>query len=448
MIGCFTEIVVMKYYLYILHFLIVLLCLALATHLKDPQMLSTRVYEVPVLLLFTMVGLMTVMHPLHIPLKKKGGRQLFFLTLWLCLLGIVGYKEYDYYHHQYAVLTATGDEERRLARLGEHLVVGYDKVEDIRELASRGFIAGLFVTRRNVEDKTIEAVRDEIAELQNLRRQSGLPPLIIATDQEGGKVSRLSPPLAQQPVLSSLLAPGLSDVQIEQQATAYGVEQGRALAELGVNINFSPVVDLKPAKASGAWDFHTRIAERAISADPETVTRVALAYSRGLLSQGVLPTLKHFPGLGSVAEDTHHFSAQLTLPLTELQSRDWIPFRQILAQIPALLMIGHVSIAAVDAELPASLSHKVITGIVRENWHHDGLLISDDLTMAAIYNRGLCPSAIQSLNAGMDLLLLSYDWEKVYLVLDCLRTAKIQGLETSHARLERMLWRKSTEPDR
>jgi beta-N-acetylhexosaminidase len=421
----------------ILHILVALFCLALATHLKDPQLLSMRAYEAPALILFALAGLMVTLRSLRI----QGWRQLLFLTAWLTVLGLVGYEELEFRDQKQTVLTANADDARRLAMVGEHLVIGYKKADaNIRELVRRGFIAGLFVTRRNVEGKSFAQLRDEIADLQNLRRQSGLPPLIIASDQEGGAVSRLSPLLPFQPALTTLLAPGLSDVQIKQQATSYGVEQGSALAALGVNVNFSPVVDLKPTGTGDTMDFHTRIAERAISAAPEVVAQVALAYSRGLISQGVLPTVKHFPGLGSVAGDTHHFSARLGLTLEELNARDWVPFRRILSQTPALLMIGHVTVDAVDAELPASLSRKVITGLVRETWKHDGLLISDDMTMAAVYDRGLCQSAIQSLNAGMDLLLLSYDWEKVYPVLICLQSAQLQSLEASHSRLGRLSW--------
>ena len=427
----------------LLHIVFALLCLVLATHLKDPQLLSMRAYEVPVLVFAALIGLIASLQSL----LARGWRQAVFLMVWLAVLWMVGYGEYKFHSQKQAVLTATGEDARRLAMLGEHLVVGYDKADDIRELVRRGFVAGLFITRRNAEGKSFGQLRDEIASLQMLRRQSGLPPLIISSDQEGGAVSRLSPLLPQQPALSTLLAPGLADAQVEQQATAYGVAQGRALAALGVNVNFSPVVDLKPSEPSSAMDFHTRIAARAIAAEPETVARVALAYSNGLLSQGILPTAKHFPGLGSVTEDTHHFSARLGLTLDELNKLDWIPFRRILSQTPALLMIGHVIVDAVDAELPASLSRQVITGIVRENWKHDGLLISDDMTMAAVYNRGLCQSSIQSLNAGIDLLLVSYDWEKVYPVLVCLQSEKIQHLDASHARLERLFWRRKNGAD-
>jgi beta-N-acetylhexosaminidase len=96
-----------------------------------------------------------------------------------------------------------------------------------------------------------------------------------------------------------------------------------------VNTNFSPVVDLKPTQSSRALDFPTRIAARAIAAELEIVARVAVAYSQGLLAGGVLPTAKHFPGLGSVAADTHHFSAHIKLSMAQLRRRDWVPFRRV-----------------------------------------------------------------------------------------------------------------------
>ncbi|SEH04493.1 Beta-hexosaminidase A precursor [Candidatus Venteria ishoeyi] len=239
--------------------------------------------------------------------------------------------------------------------------------------------------------------------------------------------------------------PGFPRPQIIERATAYALAQAKPLAALGINLNFSPVLDLKPAQASSSLDFHTQIVKRAIAADAEIVTQAGLAYSRALLSQGVLPTLKHFPGLGSVSDDTHHFSARLHLPLTTLQQHDWRPFRHLLSQTPALLMVAHVVVDAIDPDLPASLSHKLITDIVRKDWQHDGILITDDMSMGAVYNLGLCPSSIRALNAGIDLLLIAYDWEKVYPVLDCLQAAQQSGqlktLQSSQARLQQLPWK-------
>ncbi|GAB2882581.1 glycoside hydrolase family 3 N-terminal domain-containing protein [Uliginosibacterium flavum] len=415
-----------------LHALLAFTSLIWATHLRDPHLLPIRAWESWLLAGIALAGL-----ALYVWLGRRQRSQALFAAAWLIIGGLAIRGEVSFRADRAGVLTASGAEATRFAALGRHLVIGYDQPDDIRELARRGFIAGIFITRRNVAGKSFEQLRAEIAGLQALRSEAGLPPLLVSSDQEGGPVSRLSPPLPHQPALATLLEPNLTD--IERRAEAYGAAQGEALASLGVNLNFSPVLDLKPAQASGALDFHTRIASRAISADPATVTRVALAYSRGLLAHGVLPTAKHFPGIGSVSADTHHFSAGLDTPRSELEARDWQPFRALLAQTPALLMVGHVSVSSIDPDLPASLSPKVITGVLRQDWRHDGLLITDDMTMGAVYNRGLCDSSIHALGAGMDLLLVSYDWEHVFPLLRCLSEAgqaeKLEALAASDARI-------------
>jgi beta-N-acetylhexosaminidase len=421
-----------------LHALIGLAGLFWASHLRDPHLLPMRSWEAPLLLGVALVFLAISL----ILLRQRKIWRSIFLALWLIVLSLVGYSEYSFRAAQHFALNASGEDAQRLREIGRHLVIGYDKVEDIRELARRGFIAGIFVTRRNAVGKDLTSLRDEIAGLQAMRRAAGLAPLLVTTDQEGGPISRLSPPLPLQPALASVVTAGLTADELERRSEAYGAEQGAALASLGINVDFSPVVDLKPEEATGALDFHTRIATRAIAADPETVTRVALGYSRGLLANGIRPTLKHFPGLGSVKGDTHHFSATLDAPRDLLESRDWRPFQTILAQTPALLMVGHVGLTSIDPDLPASISAKVIDGLLRRDWHHEGLLITDDMTMGAVYNRGLCDSSTRSLAAGMDLLLVSYDWQQIFPLLRCLHDAeqdgRLKALAASDARLARL----------
>ncbi|MES2942301.1 MAG: glycoside hydrolase family 3 N-terminal domain-containing protein [Pseudomonadota bacterium] len=302
--------------------------------------------------------------------------------------------------------------------LGSRFIVGYEDAGEVTELARRGLIAGVFVTARNAKNKSAEVLQREIAQMQAVRRSAGLPALMVATDQEGGDVSRLSPPLARQPALSSLVA-GATLSGLQAQAFDYGVVQGQALASLGVNINFSPVVDIKSGRALSPLDLFSRINNRAISGDPEMVSSVAAAYSRGLASAGVLATLKHFPGLGEVAADTHLFSAQLNTPVATLQHRDWLPFRRVLAQSDALMMLGHVSLPELDSVYPASLSHKVVQGVIRKDWGHDGVLVSDDLTMRAAQLYGTCGATLAALNAGVDLLLLAYDHGQFYEAMQC-----------------------------
>ena len=397
--------------------LLLVMALALVSQLDDPAFTSVRTWVAAVL---GVLGLgMALLY-----IREGRGQRAAFGTIWrvvawLVVAGLAGYVLYAPHAARNAILQAAEREPARMAALGEHLVIGYSDPGEVRELARRGLIGGVFVTHHNIVGKTSAQLRAELDGFQEARRHAALPPLLIATDQEGGAVSRLSPLVPRQPPLASLAdAP-----DAEQRAADYGRQQGRALSELGINVNFSPVVDLKPNHPPAQSDQHTRIVERAIATDPATVSRVALAYSWALASQGVMPTLKHFPGLGGVEGDTHRHGAHLTTPLARLAARDWQPFRAVLERTPAMLMVGHATLDAIDPGTPASLSRAVLTGLLRERWHYQGILISDDLSMAAVYDLGLCRASLKALDAGQDLLLISYDWRKYYRVMHCLHQA-------------------------
>ena len=185
-------------------------------------------------------------------------------------------------------------EPDRLEKLGQHLIVGYHNPSEIDKLLARRAIAGVFLTARNVEQRSVSDIANQIAAWQKIRRDQGLPPLLVATDQEGGAVSRLSPPLPRQPQLATVVA----DTSGGDPARAYGLAQGRALASVGVNLNFAPVVDLNYNRINPG-DQYTRIYLRAISSDPGIVADIAGRYCRGLAEAGVRCTLKHFPGLAA-----------------------------------------------------------------------------------------------------------------------------------------------------
>ena len=111
-------------------------------------------------------------------------------------------------------------------------------------------------------------------------------------------------------------------------AEQFGQRHGRELAALGITLNFAPVVDLLRTQSRNRFDFNSLISRRAISGDPSVTADVALAYVHGLEESGVEATVKHFPGLGRVRDDTHHFRANLDTPLTELETSDWVPFQK------------------------------------------------------------------------------------------------------------------------
>ena len=330
-------------------------------------------------------------------------------------------------------------EGKAALELGRRFVVGYSSYDEIAPLVSKGLVAGVYISHRNIKGRTAEALRQEIASLQDLRRAANLPPLIVAADQEGGIVSHLSPPLTRLPALSTLAA--LPVEERARKAEDFGRIHALELASLGITLNLAPVVDLQPGWSRNRFDFHSLINRRAISADPAVTTDIAAAYLRGLEAAGVTGTVKHFPGLGRVREDTHHFRARLETPIAELEASDWIPFRQTLARTGAYLMVGHVAVSAIDPARAASHSAAVINDVIRGKWGYEGLVMTDDLVMGPIYQYGICAATVEALNAGVDLLLVAYDGLQFYRIYDCARSASAKGaidqiaMEKSIARL-------------
>ncbi|MBD1997992.1 glycoside hydrolase family 3 protein [Leptolyngbya sp. FACHB-541] len=330
----------------------------------------------------------------------------------------------------------------RLENLGRHFVVGYRNFDEVRELVSKRAIGGVFITARNVQNKTKDEIKQEIQTLQTIRQGQGLPPLWIATDQEGGMVSRLSPPLTLLPQLSSLIDSAAID-RSKDEVVNYAKTHGSELAEVGVNLNFAPVVDLNKGVISPNDKF-SQIYQRAISTDANIITKVASWYCQTLEEYGVRCTLKHFPGLGRVETDTHLEDAELQTPVEELAREDWIPFRTLMSDTQSLTMLSHAKLVAVDPEHPTSFSKPVVTGILRDDWNYNGILITDDFSMGAVYRSkdGLRNATVKAINAGVDLVLISYDKDLYYEAMDALLKADLrneleqQALEESRRRLE------------
>lgn len=368
--------------------------------------------------------------------RGRGWRAAAWLVLGLFALGGIA-RELQFLSNRARVLQ--GSPEARL--LGRHFMVGYTSLDEVAALSARGLIGGIYVTRRNVERKSAAELRAEIASLQATRQAAGLPPLWVAADQEGGEVAHLSPLLEPLPALRDWVG-AAEGRQLETLARQYGERQARGLASVGVNLNLGPVVDLMPRYAGPLVDVHTRIASRAISADPQRVARVSGAYAAGALAEGVRPTLKHFPGLGRVEVDTHFFAGRLQGSVEELARTDWLPFRET-AKLAGAMMVGHVVVEAVDAEAPASLSKAVVGGLLRGQWGFDGIVITDDLNMGPVARRGICRATVEALQAGVDLLLLAYDAKPYYRAMTCasaaLRRGELDpaGLAASRRRLDR-----------
>ncbi|TMJ03488.1 MAG: glycoside hydrolase family 3 protein [Alphaproteobacteria bacterium] len=363
------------------------------------------------------------------------------LSLAMVVLGTTSTLEAQFQYQRHIVLRT---DPAQLERLGRHLLVGYRDRGTLDALIGRRAIAGVFISASNVQGKTAEAIRQQIHSLQEIRARQGVSPLWIATDQEGGAVSRLSPPLTRMPSLAEIVALHPDPAERQIAIRQYASRQGRELNDLGINLNFAPVVDLNHGIINPE-DRLSRIGTRAISQDPAIVTDVARVYCATLMMTGVHCTLKHFPGLGRVYEDTHRVTAELSARAEELDASDWVPFRHLMASDAAFIMLGHVRLVAVDRDRPASFSNAVVDGLLRERWKHDGVLVTDDFSMGAVTHsrEGVTGGAVAALNAGVDLILLSYDPDQYFPVMYALLRADGDGglrsdmLERSDLRLRR-----------
>ncbi|MCC6780855.1 MAG: glycoside hydrolase family 3 protein [Hyphomicrobiales bacterium] len=382
--------------------------LAAATDWRSPLLASYRtpalivLVAAPVLLIVCEIWLLHRRPQAALRVWLFGAVTLIAATAWAVLL----VREGRFQWQRAEVLAADPGE---LEGLGRHVIVGYRDPSELRLLLQRRAIGGVFVGARNVAGLSPDDIRNEIASWQALRRRQGLAPLLIASDQEGGVVSRLSPPLPRQPPLAAVVANAGADGRADA-AYAYGLAQGRALADIGITVNFAPVVDID-RKMANPGDRHTRISQRAIAADPAVITAVAGRYCAGLAAAGVRCTLKHFPGLGDVFEDTHLEAGYLRTPLPVLAAADWVPFRALMGNRETLTMLGHARLTGLDAEHPASFSQAVVAGLLRRDWGHDGVLITDDFSMYAVYSsrEGVDGASVAALSAGIDLLLVAYD---------------------------------------
>ena len=371
-------------------------------------------------------------------LRLMSGAAIFLAA---AIFGFTAAIETIFQYKREAVLAA---DPAALERLGRHILVGWRETAKLDELIARRALAGVFISARNVEGKSIEAVRREIDAWQAIRRAQGLPRLLIATDQEGGSVSRLSPPLTRMPPLGEIVALHTDHAERLLAVRQYAARQGRELASLGVNLNFAPVVDLNHGVVNPE-DRLSRISTRAISRDPAVVAEVAELYCATLKLTGVHCTLKHFPGLGRVYDDTHRVSADLDASAQELEASDWLPFRTVMPNDAAFTMLGHARLTRIDPQRPASFSKAVVSGLLRDTWKHDGVLITDDFSMGAVTlsQEGATGGAVAALNAGVDLVLVSYDPDQYYPIMHALLAAEREGrlsaemLSFSDKRLQR-----------
>lgn len=284
------------------------------------------------------------------------------------------------------------------AEVGQLLVGGYrtdTEGDALAELARRGQAGGVIFFSRNFDD--LEGARAAVRRFRTLP----LPePLLLSVDQEGGRVARFPAPFPEFPPMREVGA--WPDARIR----AAGACIGRGLREMGIHLDFAPVVDVDSNPANPV------IGDRAFSADPERVAAAAVAFIEGMQGEGVAACAKHFPGHGDTDLDSHLALPRLDHDRARLEAVELLPFARAAAAGVASVMTAHILFTALDDRYPATLSPAVLEPILRKAIGFEGLVISDDLEMRAISEHfGVEEAAVRAVGAGCDVLLICHQPE-------------------------------------
>lgn len=289
------------------------------------------------------------------------------------------------------------DQIRR--RVGQMFTVGFDgtKVTDnLKKMITEYYVGGVILFERNIE------APQQIAELTNeIQSLNSKTPLFIAVDQEGGRVKRLHEPFTDFGSAETFAKTNSPKICFE---AAFAM--ARELRAVGINYNLAPVVDINSNPQNPI------IGDRAFGSDPETVTKIASGFIRGLQRGGVVACAKHFPGHGDTTIDSHLELPKVEHALERLKSFEWVPFERVIKNGVESVMTAHILNPHLDPELPATLSKKTIQ-YLRNDLRFNRMLITDDLEMKAISDHFSIEDATRkALDADADMILICKTFEK------------------------------------
>jgi beta-N-acetylhexosaminidase len=312
---------------------------------------------------------------------------------------------------------------------GQLLFIGVEGTAmnpDLRRRLEAVRPGGIILFARNLQDAPqVAAFCREL--------QSALPvPPFLAIDQEGGRVSRLKGILPSIPTNLSLARAAGPDALVRQ----HGSQTGRALALLGFNLNFAPVLDLSEAESPNG------IGDRAYGTDPEVVGRLARVFLDAQAAAGVPGCGKHFPGLGAGRVDSHLDLPCIDRSAEEIWREDLLPYRLLHDALP-MVMVGHAHYPALQGSepRPATLSPEVVTDLLRAKVGYRGVTLTDDLEMGAVDQRRPAGEVVlEALEAGNDLVMFCKSWERIEEARGAIARALKTGV-LSPARLDTALSR-------
>jgi len=311
-------------------------------------------------------------------------------------------------------------------KIGQLIIGGYDNINDITPIIKDYKLGGIILYKKNITD-VIQTTND-IKTLNDSNSENKIP-LFIATDQEGGRVSRLPSDMG---TFEGALSIG--DKNDPSYAFDSGVKTAKALKELNFNLDFAPVLDIYSNPKN------TVIADRAYGTTPDRVSSMGTQVIDGLHSENMIATAKHFPGHGDTEIDSHVGLPIVNKSVEELNDFEFKPFFEAIDHNIDMIMIAHIILSKVD-NLPSSLSSKVVTDILREQLKFNGVVITDDITMGAIsQNYTITDAAVKAVKAGCDIVLVAKEPSNSVLVINAIKKA-IDDEEITTKRIDESVFR-------
>lgn len=309
-------------------------------------------------------------------------------------------------------------------KVGQLFMVGFDGHEpngDIENLISKYNVSGICYFSRNL--KNPKQVHTLSTKLQSYANSDF--PLFLTIDQEGGMVNRLTEGITISP---SNMALGALNNRVYTKQIAEIV--AKELRSMGVNMNFAPSLDVNNNANNPV------IGVRAFGEAPKLVSEHGYEVVQAYQNENIIPSVKHFPGHGDTDTDSHLEMPVVNHSMERLEEVELAPFKYAIDKGVDSVMISHVSFPTLEDTYPATLSHNIVTGLLREKMEYDGVIVTDCMEMLAIDNNYTsAESATLAIKAGIDLVLVSHTYDKQRAAIDGVIEAVKSG-EISEERID------------
>ena len=318
-------------------------------------------------------------------------------------------------------------------KIGQMIMIDYRQTTEItvelEDILTKYNPGGFILFKGNIEsnvdshDQILENYRKVQRFLNDIKSATNIKG-IMSVDQEGGRVQRLEERVGFKQY------PPMGEIGITENldlAFALGTKMGRELKDIGIDMDMAPVLDIFSNPKN------TAIGDRAFGKTPETVTKMALSYADGLTKEGIIPVVKHFPGHGGTLKDSHASLPFVDKDLTGLKQFELKPFKEAINKKMPGIMVGHLAVPKVTGDnIPASLSEKMINGILRTDMGYDGLVMTDSLKMKALKDKTVTNTIefpdtnspltdqdiyLRCIQAGNDFILMPQDIKEAFNII-------------------------------